>query len=61
MQVCTSTTEHLSWPYATAVAGTPRHLEGEVNVTVPPGTQPDEVLRLRHRGCSDSAMVDARI
>jgi molecular chaperone DnaJ len=25
-------------------------LEGEVDVTVPPGTQPDEILRLRHKG-----------
>ena len=25
-------------------------LHGEVDVTVPPGTQPDEILRLRHKG-----------
>jgi len=25
-------------------------LEGEADVTVPPGTQPDEILRLRHKG-----------
>ena len=25
-------------------------LDGEVDVTVPPGTQPDEILRLRHKG-----------
>jgi molecular chaperone DnaJ len=25
-------------------------LDGEVDITIPPGTQPDEVLRLRHKG-----------
>jgi molecular chaperone DnaJ len=42
-----------SIPVADAVLGTTMEvptLEGRATVTVPPGTQPDAVLRLRHRG-----------